>query len=29
MAIMMRHRDHDTALLVPLLDVLEGLGGSL
>ena len=25
----MRHRDHDIALLVPLLDVLEGLGYSL
>jgi hypothetical protein len=25
----MRHRDHDIALLVPLLDVLKGLGDSL
>jgi hypothetical protein len=25
----MRHRDHDIPLLMPLLDVLEGLGDSL
>ena len=24
----MRHRDHDISLLVPLLDILEGLGNS-